>query len=421
MFGIRFEAQPETILSDALKDCQTAMKTLEERTGPGSEFLGWLDLPSSMKEDGLAAGVANAMKGLDDVIVIGIGGSYLGFRSVLAALENPFRSSKPRIHFAGHHLSSGYMKQLLDYLENRSFGIIVISKSGTTTEPAVAFRFLFDRLHRQYGAGGVKKRVVVITDEKKGTLRRLADDLQLQSGVVPDDVGGRYSVFSAVGLVPLAVAGVDVKALLDGAEQAMLHVREKYNEATNPALAYAAYRNSCYRSGKKIELFASYRPELQYVAEWWKQLFGESEGKENKGIYPASVQLTTDLHSMGQWIQEGERTIFETVIDVENDASLKILKAESDGDGLNYLAGRELNEINRIALRATMEAHRSGGVPVAMFLVPELNAHHIGALLYTFEYACGISAYALGVNPFDQPGVEAYKKNMFRMLGKPGA
>jgi glucose-6-phosphate isomerase len=419
MSGIHFETQPETILSDALKDCQKAMKILEERTGPGAEFLGWLDLPAMMETDDLAGRVADTMKGLDDVVVIGIGGSYLGFRAVLSALENPFRSTKPRIHFAGHHLSSGYLKQLLDYLENRSFGIIVISKSGTTTEPAIAFRFLFDRLQRQYGLTGVKERAVVITDAKKGTLRRLAEDLGLQSGIVPDDVGGRFSVFSAVGLVPLAVAGVDVKALLSGAKQAMLHIRERYDEAKNPALAYAAYRNSCYRTGKKIELFASYRPELHYVAEWWKQLFGESEGKKNRGIFPASVDLTTDLHSLGQWIQEGERTIFETVIDVENDISLKMFRTENDGDGLNYLAGREMNEINRIALRATAEAHRSGGVPVATFVVPELNAYHTGALLYTFEYACGISAYALGVNPFDQPGVEAYKKNMFRMLGKP--
>ncbi len=421
MSEIRFETGPEILSPDAVKDCQAAMKTLEDRNGAGSDYLGWLDLPAIMTDDRLPADVAAAMQHLDDVVVIGIGGSYLGFRSILSALENPFRETKPRIHFAGHHLGSGYMKQLLDYLENRSFGIIVISKSGTTTEPALAFRFLFDRLNRQYGEEDVRKRVVVITDEKKGTLRQLAEKMQLQSGVVPDDVGGRFSVFSPVGLVPLAVAGVDTKALLEGAGQAMLQVREKYDADSNPALAYAAYRNSCYRNGKKIELLASYRPELHYVSEWWKQLFGESEGKQNRGIFPASVDLTTDLHSMGQWIQEGERTIFETVIDVEKDASLQVFEIDGDGDGLNYLAGRELNDINRIALRATMEAHRSGGVPVAEFIVPELDARNMGALLYTFEYACGISAYALGVNPFDQPGVEAYKKNMFRMLGKPGA
>lgn len=421
MYEIHFKADAESLRDDALADCRRGLTTLEERQGPGKEFLGWLDLPARMEDHGELANIAAGFHGLDDVVVIGIGGSYLGFRAVLSALENPLRSARPRIHFAGHHLASGYMKQLLDYLENRSFGIVVISKSGTTTEPALAFRFLYDRLHRQYGIEGVRHRVAVITDEKKGTLRRLASDLGLKSAVVPDDVGGRYSVFSAVGLLPLAVAGVNVKALLSGAKEAMLHIREKRDPEKNPALAYAAYRHSAYRSGKGIEILASYRPELHYVSEWWKQLFGESEGKQGRGIYPASVDLTTDLHSMGQWLQEGERRIFETVIDVEQDLPLKLFATADDGDGLNYLEGRELNEVNRIALRATLDAHRSGGVPCAVFSVPELNAEHVGSLLYTLEYACGISGYALGVNPFDQPGVEAYKKNMFRMLGKPGA
>lgn len=421
MYGIRFSADPQYVQADALADCRRGLTTLEEQIGPGNEFLGWLDLPSRMEHHEEIGSIAGFFRGLDDVVVIGIGGSYLGFRAVLSALENPLRPARPRIHFAGHHLASGYLKDLLDYLENRSFGVVVISKSGTTTEPAVAFRFLYDRLHRQYGLEGIRHRVAVITDEKKGTLRQLATDLGLKSAVVPDDVGGRFSVFSPVGILPLAIAGMDVTALLAGAKEAMLHIREKRTPEKNPALAYAAYRHSSYRNGKGIELLASYRPELHYVAEWWKQLFGESEGKQGRGIFPASVDLTTDLHSMGQWLQEGERRIFETVIDVEHDQPLKLFATEDDGDGLNYLEGRELNEVNRIALRATLEAHRAGGVPCAVFSVPELNPEHVGSFLYTLEYACGISGYALGVNPFDQPGVEAYKKNMFRMLGKPGS
>lgn len=419
MYGIRFNTLSDEMRADALTDCRKGLKLLEERIGPGNDFLGWLDLPAKMEGGFTPDEIVTKFHGLDDVVVIGIGGSYLGFRAVLEALENPFHSTGPRIHFAGHHIAAGYMKQLLDYLENRSFGIIVISKSGTTTEPAIAFRFLYDRLHRQYGMEGIKKRVVIITDENKGTLRRLSSDLGLQSAVVPDDVGGRYSVFSPVGLVPLAAAGIDTKALLAGARAAMLHIRERFEPEKNPALAYAVYRNSCYREGKKIEIFSSFRPELHYTAEWWKQLFGESEGKGGKGVYPASVSLTTDLHSMGQWIQDGERNIFETVVDVEADESIKISASEGNGDGLNYLQGRELNEINRIALRATVDAHRSGGVPCAVFTIPELSPGHVGAFLYTLEYACGISAYCLGVNPFDQPGVEAYKKKMFQMLGKP--
>ncbi|MBW7857691.1 MAG: glucose-6-phosphate isomerase [Leptonema sp. (in: Bacteria)] len=418
---LKFETNQNLINESVLKDCQTAIQTIENKTGAGSEFLGWLDLPVSMKTDQLAKQVADSMHQLDDVIVIGIGGSYLGCRAILSSLENQFRPSKPKIHFAGHHLSAGYLKQLLDYLENRSFGIIVISKSGTTTEPAIAFRFLFERLNRQYGTEGVRKRVVVITDEKKGTLRKLANDFGLLSGVVPDDVGGRFSVLSAVGLVPLAVGGIDIQSLLAGAESAMNSVRRVTQFNENPALAYAVYRNSCYTSGKKIELLASYRPELHYVSEWWKQLYGESEGKNNQGIFPASVDLTSDLHSMGQWIQEGERSIFETVIDVEQDAELKMFITKDDGDGLNYLADRNLNEINRIALQATMQAHIDGGVPCATIKLPSVNAYHLGELIYMFEYGCAISAYSQNVNPFDQPGVEAYKSNMFRMLGKPGS
>lgn len=419
MVALKFETNKSLIQEQVLTDCQTAMQTIENKTGSGSEFLGWLDLPTTMQADNLAKKVADSMHQLDDVVIIGIGGSYLGCRAILNSLENPFRSSKPRIHFAGHHLGSGYLKQLLDYLENRSFGIIVISKSGTTTEPAIAFRFLYERLHHQYGNEGIIKRVVVITDEKKGTLRKLVNENNLLSGVVPDTVGGRFSVLSAVGLVPLAVAGIDTDSLLLGAEAAMNQVRHSTQFDTNLALAYATYRNSCYRSGKKIEILASYRPELHYLSEWWKQLYGESEGKNHQGIFPASVDLTSDLHSMGQLIQDGERSIFETVIDVEQDAELKMFSTKDDGDGLNYLANRSVNEINRIALKATMQAHIDGEVPCATFTLPSLTPTHLGELIYTFEYACAISAYSQNVNPFDQPGVEAYKSNMFRMLGKP--
>jgi glucose-6-phosphate isomerase len=412
----------ESLVNDkSLADAHKAEEVLKGRKGPGNDFLGWIDLPdqiTSAQLDQIQATV-DKIRSTEALVVIGIGGSYLGARAVIEALSDTLNQDFP-IYYAGHHLDSGYHNALLKKLSNKKYSIAVISKSGTTTEPGIAFRLLWNDLEKRYGHNALKDLVFAITDQSKGALKKIADSNGLHTFVIPDDVGGRYSVLTPVGLLPVAAAGIDIKTFVKGAQD-MKALILKSSGMSNPALVYAAYRNAAYRSGKKIEIMAGYQPGNHFVSEWWKQLYGESEGKNNKGIFPASVDFSTDLHSMGQWIQEGERIIFQTVIDIKKAASLIIPSAADDGDGLNYLAGRELHEVNRVALMATMEAHASGGVPIARLILPEMDPWHLGGLMYMFEYACGISAYMLEVNPFDQPGVEAYKKNMFRMLGKPGS
>ena len=397
-------------------------------SGCGADFLGWTSLPSDISDDLLAAirQSADRLRTLAEVVVvIGIGGSYLGARAVLEALKSPLKMLKkthdgPHILFAGHNLSETYMNELLEVLAERSFGAIVISKSGTTTEPAVAFRIIRRELERRYGKSGARGRIVAITDANRGALRQIATTEGYDTFSIPDNVGGRYSVLTPVGLVPLAMAGIDVGALVAGA-RAMQPVASARNFTDNPAIQYAAVRNALYNNGFKVEVLGSYEPSLQYVGEWWKQLFGESEGKQGHGIFPASVTFTTDLHSLGQYIQDGERMLFETIVSVEAAAGSVAIESEPDDiDGMNFLAGRRLNDINHIARKATALAHLDGGVPNLCVTVDRIDEFCMGELLYFFERACGISGYVLGVNPFDQPGVEAYKKNMFALLGKPG-
>ena len=411
--------QPGSILEEGRK----ARDVLEARSGAGSDFLGWLDLPDRLSDQEFnEIEEAAALIGeKEELVVIGIGGSYLGARAVIEALSSSFTRKLP-VRYAGHNMDGRYHRELLEHLSRRSYAVNVISKSGTTTEPGLAFRLLWDDLEKRCTPEELKNIIFATTDASKGGLRKLADSYGLKSFVIPDDVGGRYSVLTPVGLLPIAAAGFNIRKLVDGAREMAALVRRGDNQDLdgNPALAYACMRNAAYRSGKKIEIFASYQENLRYVGEWWKQLYGESEGKEGRGIFPASVSLTTDLHSMGQWIQEGERSIFETVLDIEESPGPRVPERGSDDDGLNYLSGRNLNDINRTALQAVMEAHLSGGAPGARLVVPRMDERMLGALLYMFEYACGISGYMLGVNPFDQPGVEAYKAGMFRLLGKPG-
>ncbi len=419
-FAGEFAPEKNGASAELAEQAREAVRLMRSREGAGSDYLGWLDLPSAARAELDAIGqAAREMRERQLLVVVGIGGSYLGARAVIDALSPALQRDYP-VLFAGHQIDAAYHLELLNHLKDRDYAVNIISKSGTTTEPGLAFRFLMGDLEKRFSADELKQRVFVTTDAKKGSLRGLADKMGLRSFVIPDDVGGRFSVFTPVGLLPIAAAGLDVRKLLEGARAMMEHLESSDDPGTNQALAYAIYRNACYRAGKKIEIMASYRGSLHYTAEWWKQLFGESEGKEGKGIFPASVDLTTDLHSMGQWMQEGERIIFETVVDVAKDASLEIPGRGDDGDGLEYLAGRSLHEVNRTALRATLKAHADGNVPCARLELSEVNEYTMGALLYMFEFACGVSAYMLGVNPFNQPGVEAYKSNMFRMLGKPG-
>ena len=358
------------------------------------------------------------------VVVIGIGGSYLGARAVIEALAGSFHNfgkADMKIIFAGHNIGEDYYYELLNYLEDKEFGICVISKSGTTTEPAIAFRLLKEMLEKEVGRTEAGKRIVAITDAHKGALRTLADQEGYKSFIIPDNVGGRFSVLTPVGLLPIAVAGISIRDLVAGAVSMEKATDASVPFADNMAAIYAATRNELYKNGKKIEILANFHPKLHYIAEWWKQLYGESEGKDGKGIFPASVDLTTDLHSMGQWIQDGERTIFETVISVEaTDHSVLVPTDEADLDGLNFLAGKHVDEVNKMAELGTQLAHVDGGVPNIKVNMPEVSAFYIGQLFYFFEKACGISGYMLGVNPFNQPGVEAYKKNMFALLNKPG-
>lgn len=404
-----------------------AQKALEEGTCPGNDFLGWLHLPTSITPEFLAeikAVAATLRNECEAVVVAGIGGSYLGAKAVIEALSNSFQwlvndGKNPTILFAGNNIGEDYLYELTTYLSDKKFGVINISKSGTTTETALAFRLLKKQCEEQRGKVIAKKVIVAITDAKRGAARTCADKEGYKSFIIPDNVGGRFSVLTPVGLLPIAVAGFDIDQLVKGAQDMEKTAAAPFEE--NPAAQYAATRYALYNSGKKIEILANYQPKLHFIAEWWKQLFGESEGKDGKGIYPASVDLTTDLHSMGQWIQEGERTIFETVISVEN-AEHKLLfpSDEENLDGLNFLAGKRIDQVNKMAELGTQLAHVDGGVPNIRIAIDRLDAYHLGQLIYFFEKACGIHCQLLGVNAFNQPGVEAYKKNMFALLGKPG-
>jgi len=405
------------------------MAALHNRTGKGSDFLGWLHLPSTI-EGTLLKDIEDTAKNLRErceiVVIIGIGGSYLGAKAVIDALSNSFEWLQPKyksplIVFAGQNICEDYLYELQELLKNKKFGIICISKSGTTTEPALAFRLLKTQLEEQQGKEEAQKLIIAITDKSKGALRKLAEQEGYKTFVIPDDVGGRFSVLTPVGLLPIAVAGFNIRQLIAGAAQMekICDIDVPFGE--NPATHYAVVRNELYKMGKKIEILVNYHPKLHYISEWWKQLYGESEGKENKGIFPAAVDFTTDLHSMGQWIQEGERIIFETVISIKEPNYLKIFPYDKDNlDGLNFLAGKRIDEVNKMAELGTLIAHVDGGVPNIKIEIPKLNEYYLGELIYFFEKACGISGYLLGVNPFDQPGVEAYKKNMFALLGKPG-
>lgn len=405
-----------------------AIEKLEKGTGEGSDFLGWVNLPEELTDDLLTdiEATATRLRDLCDIVVaVGIGGSYLGAKAVIEALSDSFAAlrtdekRKTRVVFAGQNIGEDYLNELQDLLKDKKFGIIVISKSGTTTEPAIAFRLLKEQLESQIGKAEASKRIVAITDARRGALRQLATEEGYKTFVIADNVGGRFSVLTPVGLLPIAVAGYDIRALVEGA-RVMEHATEEANDL-NPSVVYAATRNALYRAGKKIEILVNYNPKLHFFGEWWKQLYGESEGKDGKGIFPASVDFSTDLHSMGQWIQDGERTIFETVISVENAEKTTVIPTDAANlDGLNYLAGKRVDEVNKMAELGTRIAHVDGGVTNIRITIPALNARSLGELIYFFEKACGISGYMLGVNPFNQPGVEAYKRNMFALLEKPG-
>ena len=408
---------------------KACMETLEKGTGLGNDFLGWLHLPSSITQehiDDLKATAQVLRENCDVVIVAGIGGSYLGARAVIEAMSNSFlwlqekKAGQPTIIFAGHNIGEDYLYELTEFLKDKKFGVINISKSGTTTETALAFRLLKKQCEEQRGKEMARKVIVAVTDAKKGAARVTADKEGYKSFIIPDNVGGRFSVLTPVGLLPIAVAGIDIEQLVAGAKK-MEEVCATESLAESPAALYAATRNELYRSGKKIEILVNFQPKLHYFMEWWKQLYGESEGKDGKGIYPSSVDFSTDLHSMGQWIQQGERTIFETVVSVETpNHELHVPSDEENLDGLNFLAGKRVDEVNKMAELGTQLAHVDGGVPNMRVSVPVLNEYYLGQLIYFFEKACGISGYLLEVNPFNQPGVEAYKKNMFALLNKPG-
>lgn len=414
-------------LEGQIKD---AHEKLHNKTGAGSDFLGWVTLPKDYDKEEFER-IINAAERIktnsDALVVIGIGGSYLGARAAIEMLNHTFynvlpkhKRKTPEIYFAGNNISPVYMRDLLDVLEGKEISVNVISKSGTTTEPAIAFRIFKEYMENKYGKEGAKERIYATTDKAKGALRKLAEEEGYETFVIPDDVGGRYSVLTAVGLLPIAVSGVDIKEMMQGALDGMKEY-SNLDVINNPAYLYAAIRNALYRKGKTVEIMANYEPGLHYFAEWWKQLFGESEGKDGKGIYPASVDFTTDLHSMGQYIQDGLRHIFETVLNVEKPRYDVEIKEDKDNiDGLNFLAGKTMDFVNKKAFEGTVLAHTDGNVPNIIINIPELTPYYFGKLVYMFEKACGISGYMLGVNPFDQPGVEAYKKNMFALLGKPG-
>ena len=427
--SINYKDVLQTISQDEINGLNAsatkALETLYNGSGEGNDFLGWLDLPTRTTEDlinDIQLTAENLRSQCDVIVAIGIGGSYLGAKTVIEALSDSFaaqRGTTPQVLFAGQNIGEDYLYELQDYLADKKFGIIVISKSGTTTEPAIAFRLLKAQLEQQVGKAEAAKRIVAITDAKRGALRQLATEEGYKTFVIDDNVGGRFSVLSPVGLLPIAAAGFDIKALLEGARQMQEATATPSDD--NIALTYAKTRNALYRNGKKIEILVNYNPKLHFLAEWWKQLYGESEGKDHKGIFPASVDNSTDLHSMGQWIQDGERTIFETVISVEAQQHSVIIPADDANlDGLNYIANRRVDEVNKMAELGTRIAHVDGGVPNLRITIPELKEIYLGQLIYFFEIACGISGYILEVNPFNQPGVEDYKRNMFALLEKPG-
>ena len=414
-------------LEEAVK---CAHNKLHNKNGAGSDFLGWIDLPVNYDKEEFERikKAAEKIKSDSDVlVVIGIGGSYLGARAAIELLSHSFHNSlscekrtAPKIFYVGNSISSTYLADLLEAVEGKDISVNVISKSGTTTEPAIAFRIFKDYLEKKYGKEEAKNRIYATTDKAKGALKTLADSEGYQTFVVPDDVGGRFSVLTAVGLLPIAAAGINIDEIMQGAADA----REEYSNPSlkdNASYQYAAARNALYNKGKGIEILVNYEPSLVYFNEWWKQLYGESEGKDNKGLFPAGVSFSTDLHSMGQYIQEGRRDLFETVINVETPRKRVVIeKTEDNLDGLNFLAGKEVDFVNKKAFEGTLLAHNDGGVPNIILNVPEISPYYFGHLVYFFEKACGISGYLLGINPFDQPGVEAYKKNMFALLGKPG-
>ncbi len=421
----KFLTEPyEEALTPALKEAQ---EKLQNASGLGGDFTGWVHLPRDYDKDEFARIKAAAKKiqgNSKALVVIGIGGSYLGARGVIDCLCSPNYNLKkkdtPNVYFMGNGLSADAMKEVLDLLEGQDFSINVISKSGTTTEPAVAFRFFRAELEKRYGKAGAKERIFATTDKARGALKSLATAEGWETFVVPDNVGGRYSVLTAVGLLPIAVAGIDIDALMGGASQ-MMEVCEKQADFTCPSWTYAAARFALYKAGYPIEVLACYDPAFRFMLEWWKQLYGESEGKDGKGLFPASVEFTADLHSMGQYMQAGTRNIFETVVRLgASDNQLYVPKDEDDGDGLNFLAGESMDYIRDRAMEGTLLAHYEGGVPNMIVQADGKTAEALGQLIYFFEYACGLSGYLLEVNPFDQPGVEAYKKNMFALLGKPG-
>ena len=402
---------------------------LHTATGLGNDFLGWINLPNEISDADFSA-IEEAARDLqqrcDYVVSIGIGGSYLGARAVIEALTPSFEAyrrehSAPQVIFAGHNIGEDYLSELVDFLQDKRFGLINISKSGTTTEPAIAFRILKALLEKQVGREEARERIIAVTDKARGARRTLADMEGYQTVSIPDDIGGRFSVLTPVGLLPIAVAGFDIRELVRGAREMKALVDESVPFDQNPAALYAAARNSLYHVGKKIEILGNFHPRLHYIGEWWKQLYGESEGKDHKGIFNAAVDFSADLHSMGQWIQEGERNIFETIISIaEPNSELRIEQDEANLDGLNYLAGKRVDEVNKMAELGVRVAHIDGGVPNIRIVLPRLDAYYIGQLFYFFEKAVGISGYMLEVNPFNQPGVEAYKKNMFALLEKPG-
>ncbi|MFD7525272.1 glucose-6-phosphate isomerase [Paenibacillus chitinolyticus] len=409
---------------------RTAHDQLHNGTGAGSDYLGWIDLPVAYDKEEFGR-IQKAAKQIQSdseaLVVIGIGGSYLGARAAIEMLSHSFynlldkdKRKTPAVYFVGQNISSTYVTHLLQLLEGKDFSVNVISKSGTTTEPAIAFRIFRELLEKKYGKEAARKRIYATTDREKGALKQLANGEGYESFVIPDDVGGRYSVLTAVGLLPIAVAGINIEEMMQGAADA----REAFSNpelSENASYQYAAVRNALYRKGKTTEILVNYEPSLHYVSEWWKQLYGESEGKDNKGIFPAAVDFTTDLHSMGQFIQEGTRNLFETVLFVDQSAEEIVIGTDEENlDGLNFLSGKTMDFVNKKAFQGTMLAHSDGGVPNLIVTLPDTSAHTFGYMVYFFEKACGISGYLLGVNPFDQPGVEAYKKNMFALLGKPG-
>ena len=416
---------------EAMKaEAEAAKKVLVDKSGAGNDFLGWIDLPVDYDKEEFARIKKAAEKIQSDsdvLLVIGIGGSYLGARAAIEFLGKNFNNQMPKaerkapeVYFVGNSISSTYLADLMHMVKDKDVSLNVISKSGTTTEPAIAFRILRKMLVDKYGAEEAKKRIYATTDRARGALKTTATEEGYETFVVPDDVGGRFSVLTAVGLLPIAAAGADIDALMAGAQEARRHALEAPFEE-NDAMQYAAIRNILLRQGKNVEIVANYEPSLHYVSEWWKQLYGESEGKDGKGIFPAAVDLTTDLHSMGQYIQDGKRMLMETVLCVEKSREEIVLEAEeSDLDGLNYLAGETVDFVNKSAMNGTVLAHTDGKVPNMMVHIPEQNEFYLGELFYFFEFACGVSGYILGVNPFNQPGVESYKKNMFALLGKPG-